>query len=96
MFTAFTNMGPVISTPGMAEKMFLQVCWTAQDCSGGSGELSRAVTDNGLGEPEAASAWLLPVLAVPALRHWDALVSYVDNREQNKRCESEKQLPHYK
>lgn len=39
----------------------------AQDCSGGSGELSRAVTDNGLGAPEAASARLCPASCSEAL-----------------------------
>lgn len=79
-------MRSVVSIPCICRngrKMF-DSCFfksAAQDCSGGSGELSRAVTDNSLGELEAASAWLFPVLVFPAFRHWDALVSYVDNCE---------------
>jgi len=79
-------------------KMFDRCCFksAAQDCSGGSGELSRAVTDNSLGGPEAASGRLFPVHVFPALRHWDALVSYVDHCVSNRRGESEKQLMHCK
>lgn len=79
---------------GTAEECLIVVSLNLlrQDCSGG---LGRAVTDNGLGKPEAASARLFPVLLFPALRHCDALVSHVDNHELKTRRESEKQLMHY-
>lgn len=55
--------------PGMAAKCFIVVSSSlVQDCSGGSGGLSRAVTDNSLGVLGAASAWLFPVLVFSAQR----------------------------